>query len=90
MREAILQQARAGAAFIISSHLLSLVQDLCTSVLIMDRGRPMRRGNLEELRRQPAGAAREESLEEVFFRVIDATAPAAALAADAADGGGIA
>ena len=28
MREAILDQARAGAAFIISSHLLSLVQDL--------------------------------------------------------------
>ena len=90
MREAILDQARAGAAFIISSHLLSLVQDLCTSVLIMDRGRPIERGKLAELRQQPVGPAREESLEEVFFRVIDATAPAPALAADSADGAGIA
>ena len=50
----------------------------------------MRRGKLAELRQRPVGPAREESLEEVFFRVIDATAPASALAADMADGGGIA
>jgi hypothetical protein len=58
----------------------------------MDRGRPVQRGKLAELRQQPVGPAREESLEEVFFRVIDATAPAQApaLAADAADGGGVA
>jgi ABC-2 type transport system ATP-binding protein len=86
MREAILDQARAGAAFIISSHLLSLVEGLCTSVLIMDRGRPVQRGTIAELRRQSRDDAREESLEDVFFRVIDA--PAAERAAVDAAGGG--
>jgi ABC-2 type transport system ATP-binding protein len=76
MRESILAQARNGAAFLISSHLLSLVEGLCTSVLIMDRGRPVRLGRIVDLRRQLLEDEREESLEEVFFRLIDAHAPA--------------
>lgn len=71
MKESIAQQAEAGAAFIISSHLLSLVEGLCTSVLIMDKGRPVRMGKIAELRREFLEEQREESLEEVFFRLID-------------------
>jgi ABC-2 type transport system ATP-binding protein len=85
MKESILDQAARGAAFLISSHLLSVVEGLCTSVLIMDRGRPVQTGKIAELRRQPRNDAREESLEEVFFRVIDAPAPAAAI--ELGDGG---
>ena len=87
MKESILEQARSGAAFIISSHVLSVVEGLCTSVLIMDRGRPVQRGKIADLRRQPLDDAREESLEEVFFRVIDAPATAPAVAVDVNDGG---
>ena len=85
MKESILEQARSGAAFIISSHLLSVVDGLCTSVLIMDRGRSVQRGKIADLRRQPFDDAREESLEEVFFRVIEAHDPAVAV--DVSDGG---
>jgi ABC-2 type transport system ATP-binding protein len=85
MKESILDQARTGAAFIVSSHLLSVVEGLCTSVLIMDRGRPVQRGKIADLRRQPLDHEREESLEEVFFRVIDAPAPAGAV--DGTEGG---
>jgi ABC-2 type transport system ATP-binding protein len=85
MKESILEQARAGAAFLISSHLLSVVEGLCTSVLIMDRGRPVRIGKIADLRRQLVEDEREESLEELFFRLIDAPAPAGA--ADGATGG---
>jgi ABC-2 type transport system ATP-binding protein len=76
MKASILDQARTGTAFIISSHLLSVVEGLCRSVLIMDGGRPVERGKIADLRRRPADDQRAESLEEVFFRVIDAPAAA--------------
>jgi ABC-2 type transport system ATP-binding protein len=85
MQTSIRQQARAGAAFIISSHLLTVVEGLCTSVLIMDRGRPLGIGKIADLRRQFLDDAHEESLEEVFFRLIDA--PVAAGSLDGASGG---
>jgi ABC-2 type transport system ATP-binding protein len=85
MKEAILEQARMGVAFIVSSHLLSVVEGLCTSVLIMDRGRQVQKGKIADLRRQPVDREREESLEEVFFRVIDT--PASVGAADGTRGG---
>jgi len=85
MEDSILEQARGGAAFIVSSHLLAVVEGLCTSVLIMDRGRPLGFGKIADLRRQFEGGARTESLEEVFFRVVDT--PAAAMPVDAAAGG---
>jgi ABC-2 type transport system ATP-binding protein len=79
MKASILAQAQAGAAFIISSHLLTVVEDLCTSVLIMDRGRPLGIGKIADLRRQFLEDEREESLEELFFRLIDTPAPAGAV-----------
>jgi ABC-2 type transport system ATP-binding protein len=78
MKDSIQEQARAGAAFIISSHLLTVVEGLCTSVLIMDRGRPLGIGKIADLRRQFLDDAREESLEELFFRLIDTPGPAGA------------
>jgi ABC-2 type transport system ATP-binding protein len=71
MKDSILEQARGGAAFIISSHLLTVVEGLCTSVLIMDRGRPLGIGKIADLRRQFLDGSREESLEDLFFRLID-------------------
>src|SRR3954454_9803966 len=39
MRETILSRGRAGAAILLSSHLLHLVEEICTRLIIMDRGR---------------------------------------------------
>src|SRR5262249_22092568 len=39
MKDSIHGRAADGAAVMVSSHLLSLVEDLCTSVLILHRGR---------------------------------------------------
>jgi ABC-2 type transport system ATP-binding protein len=58
-----------GAAIIISSHLLSLVEDLCTTVLIMNRGRVLRHGRFADLRQELAAGGRHETLEELFFRI---------------------
>jgi ABC-2 type transport system ATP-binding protein len=80
MQESIRSRAAAGAAVMVSSHLLSLVEDLCTSILLMHRGRKLLHGHLAELRREAVEGGRAESLEDLFFRLTEA--PEASLAAD--------
>jgi ABC-2 type transport system ATP-binding protein len=71
MKDSIRQMAREGTAFIVSSHLLSLVEDLCTTVLILHRGRQVLHGNLADLRLQLTESGRQETLEELFFRLTE-------------------
>ena len=49
MRDTIVARARAGAAILLSSHLLHLVEEICTRVIIMDRGRKIADGTFAEL-----------------------------------------
>jgi ABC-2 type transport system ATP-binding protein len=72
MKELIREAAAGGAAVMVSSHLLSLFEDLCTTVLIMHRGRVLRHGRLDELRGELARDGRQETLEELFFRLTEA------------------
>jgi ABC-2 type transport system ATP-binding protein len=78
MKESIRQRAAAGAAVMVSSHLLSLVEDLCTSVLILHKGKKLLHGPLDELRQRPAADGRQETLEELFFRLTEPPQPAEA------------
>jgi ABC-2 type transport system ATP-binding protein len=71
MKDSVHQLARAGTAFIVSSHLLSLVEDLCTTVLILHHGRQVLHGHLADLRRQISESGRQETLEELFFRLTE-------------------
>ena len=70
MKESIVERARDGAAVIVSSHLLALVEDVCTHLLILDRGKRIYFGRIEEARATFAEAGVSASLEEVFFRAI--------------------
>ena len=81
MKNSIRQRAELGAAVMVSSHLLSLVEDLCTTILILHHGRILLRGRLDDLRRQAAEEGRAESLEDMFLRLTDGPAPATAAAA---------
>jgi ABC-2 type transport system ATP-binding protein len=66
MKQTIVERARAGAAVLLSSHLLHLVEEICTRVLIMQRGRMVAIGTLSEIlagRPDLAG----KSLEDVFL-----------------------
>jgi ABC-2 type transport system ATP-binding protein len=69
IKESIRQRAAQGAAILISSHLLALVEDLCTAVLILHQGRQILHADIETLRRRGAEDGRTESLEEMFFRL---------------------
>lgn len=71
IKSSILERAQAGAAVIVSSHLLELVQDLCTHLLILHKGRNVFFGSMSEARRAAADTGADATLEEVFFRVTE-------------------
>ena len=70
IKESIRRRATAGTAFLLSSHLLVLVEALCDRVLILHRGQKMAFGSLEEIRGL-ATLHSEASLEDVFFAVTE-------------------
>jgi len=71
MKASVVARARAGAAVVISSHLLALVEDLCTHLLILHRGRRVFFGQMDEARTAFPGLAKDASLETVFFRAME-------------------
>jgi ABC-2 type transport system ATP-binding protein len=69
IKDSIRQRAADGAAVMISSHLLSLVEDLCTAILVLLKGRQVLHATMDDLRKQAAADGRHETLEELFFRL---------------------
>jgi ABC-2 type transport system ATP-binding protein len=69
MRQTIVARARAGACVLVSSHLLHMVEEICTRVIIMDRGRKIADGTVAELARRADLAAAGSNLEQIFLRV---------------------
>src|SRR6476469_8833015 len=69
MRNTILARAREGAAILLSSHLLHLVEEVCSRVIIMDRGKKVADGTFEELASRADLAAAGSNLEQIFLRV---------------------
>jgi ABC-2 type transport system ATP-binding protein len=67
MKETIVARGRAGAAVIVSSHLLHLVEEICTRIVIIDHGRKVADATLAELRAHPELAAAGSSLEQIFL-----------------------
>jgi ABC-2 type transport system ATP-binding protein len=68
MKQSVRQRAAAGAAVVVSSHLLSLVEDLCTDLLILDHGRRIFFGPIDQARLAFTNVSGNASLEEMFFR----------------------
>ena len=62
----ILQMAAEGAAIVLSSHLLKLIEELADRLLILDAGRAVFTGTLEEARASDL-ADSGGSLEEIFL-----------------------
>ncbi len=68
LKHSLAERARAGAALVLSSHLLGLVEELCQRIVVLDHGRIVAGGTLDEIRARVTGAA-AASLEEVFVRI---------------------
>jgi ABC-2 type transport system ATP-binding protein len=69
MRLTIRRRADAGAAILLSSHLLHLVEEVCTRVIIMDNGRKIADGSVAELAARADLAAAGSNLEQIFLHV---------------------
>jgi ABC-2 type transport system ATP-binding protein len=67
MKATIVGRAKRGAAVLLSSHLLHLVEEICDRVLILARGRAALIGTLAEVR----ASGHDATLEEVFLRVTE-------------------
>lgn len=66
LKNLIRTRSAEGAAIILSSHLLHLVEELCTHLLLIQRGRSVVQGSMEEIR---AGLPEMQGrgLEELFL-----------------------
>lgn len=69
--ESIKERAEAGATIIISSHLLAMIQDVCTHLIVMQHGKLKYFGDVDHLRTAFPAA---QCLEEAYF---EATTPLA-------------
>jgi len=68
MKDSIVRRAREGAAVVLSSHLLHLLQEVCTHVLILKKGSRVAGGTLAEVAAQFSNGEPNVGLEEVFIR----------------------
>ncbi len=66
MKDILIDQVKRGATIFLTTHVLEVVERLCDRVAIIDKGRIVTSGTLEELR---AGG---ESLEDAFVRLVGA------------------
>jgi ABC-2 type transport system ATP-binding protein len=73
MKDSILKRAREGAAIIISSHLLHLVEEICSRILILKNGRKIADGTLDEITQKFSEQPGDANLEEIFFRATSET-----------------
>src|SRR5262245_13722325 len=77
MKDSIIKRAREGSAIIISSHLLHLLEEVCSHILILKSGRKVIDGTIEQIMQKFSEQTGDANLEEVFFRATSETAPAA-------------
>ncbi len=69
IQQAIRERAQAGAAIIISSHLLSLFENLCTHILVLSLGECRRFGAMSDVLSEVGQTNNISALEEAYFTI---------------------
>lgn len=72
IREVLLQLVRRGTTIFFSSHILEVVERLCTRLAVIANGRVVAEGSMDELR---AKAGESSTLEEIFLQAVAETEP---------------
>jgi ABC-2 type transport system ATP-binding protein len=70
-KDSIKQCAENGAAIMVSSHQLSLIENICTHLLIMDHGTMLFQGSMAEARQRFGDVTDDASLESIFFKATE-------------------
>lgn len=73
MKNSIIKRARDGATIVLSSHLLHLLQEVCTHVLILKKGEKIADGTLADVAARFSNGEGNVSLEDVFIRATGGT-----------------
>jgi ABC-2 type transport system ATP-binding protein len=68
MKDSIARRAREGATIVLSSHLLHLLEEVCSHVLILKQGEKIANGAIAEVAARFSNGESRVSLEEVFIR----------------------
>ena len=68
MKDSIVQRAKQGVAIVLSSHLMHLLEEVCTHVLILKRGEKIAEGRIGDVVAQFSAGESNVSLEEIFIR----------------------
>lgn len=71
-KQSLRDRAAAGAALVLSSHLLPVVEELCHRVLVVAGGRMVAHGTLDEIRATLGTSGAGADLEELFVRITTA------------------
>lgn len=69
IQQAIRERAQAGAAIIISSHLLSLFENLCTHIMVLSLGECRRFGTMSDVLSEVGQTNNNSALEEAYFTI---------------------
>lgn len=72
IKESMQERAAQGAAIIISSHLLGLVESLCTHLLILHQGQCQCFGRMDDVLRTFDDVQNNATLEDIFFSITHA------------------
>jgi len=73
MKDSIRRRAADGAAIVLSSHLLHLLEEVCSHVLILKQGEKIADGTLAEVAARFSNGETSVGLEEVFLRATAST-----------------
>src|SRR5262245_20217929 len=68
MKDSILRRARDGAAIVLSSHLLHLLEEVCSHVLILKKGETIAYDTMHAVHARFSNGDASASLEDVFIR----------------------
>ncbi|MHC5063846.1 MAG: ABC transporter ATP-binding protein [Planctomycetota bacterium] len=74
VKEVLREFASRGGSILYPSHLLDVVENLAHRVAVIDKGKLLAKGSIEELRQQ-AGAKSDERLEALFQQLTESADP---------------
>ena len=72
IRDILRELTRHGTTVFFSSHIMEVVERLCTRVGIINQGKLVADGTLQELRDRASGEEKDATLEDIFLNVIGA------------------
>lgn len=70
VRDILRELTQRGTTIFFSSHIMEVVERLCTRVGIINHGQLVAEGTLQELRQRASGDQKDATLEDIFLNVI--------------------